>query len=192
MPVGPNDLTTLAAAKAWIATATMSSVDDGVIQEAVTAASQYFLNKVGRPSMSTVTSFTQRYNGNGNQQLFPLQDPIISISSLTVGCRSYPPSNGVAPGYLIDASNKSIYLIASRFDRGIQNVVLTYSAGFTAVPQDVATSVEMLVAQMYKRRSNVDQASVAMPQGGGTTSYRSWEADPFVMRTIQYWTPMHR
>lgn len=192
MAAAPNDLTTLAAAKAWISTAAMSSVDDNTLQAAITAASQYFLNKVGRPSMSTVSSFNQRYNGNGNQQLFPLQDPIVSVTSLTVSGRAYVESDGVAPGYLIDSSQKSLYLISAVFVRGIQNVVINYSAGFTAVPQDVATSVNMLVAQIYKRRSNVDQSSVAMPQGGGTTSYRSWEADPFVMQTVNNWTMLHR
>lgn len=194
MSAGPNDLTTLASAKAWISTSIgVTTVDDAVLQEAIAAASQYFLNKVGRPNMSTVQTYTQNYNGNGNARLFPLQDPIISVTSLSVSRVSVAASSGwPSPGYLIAPDFKSIYLLGNLFCRGIQNVALAYTAGFTAVPQDVATSTEMLIAQIYQRRQNVDKSSIALSQGGGTTSFKSWEADPFVMKTIQYWTMLHR
>lgn len=74
------------------------------------------------------------------------------------------------------------------FARGIQNIQVAYTAGYPATPLDVTMAVTKQVAITYKRRSWVDQKSIILPQGGGTTTYRDWELPPDIEHVLQLYT----
>ena len=148
------------------------------------------------------TTYSETYNGNGKNQLFLKKRPIQSVTSLQIGnvvipaCPNGPAGVNTA-GYLIADDKKSLYIrngaygftsVASFpgfgrwcFARGLQNVFVTYSAGFSSTPPDIELEVIVQVATNYKRKSWIDQKSQALANGAGTVSYRDWELPPSVL-----------
>jgi hypothetical protein len=161
----PIDLATLQAVKDW-ANIT-SSAGDSSIQRCLSAWSVNFLRMTGRgprdnqiPTMSPFNqpvSYTEIYNGNGNNRLFLRNWPINSVSSLNIFGSAIPaqsvPGSG-ATGYAVDDQGRSIVIVNSAigssgftlyaggpgfprlsggggFPNGVQNVAVDYIAGFT-------------------------------------------------------------
>jgi len=209
MAASPQDLTTLADVKAWLAIT--ASSDDAVIQETITAASLYWLWRTGRDSLNTIATYTERYDGAGRSRQFLRNSPVTAVTSVTIDGVVIPQSTDfVTPGWVLDQSGKSVALIGSWgggvryagsygftgtnyrtggfiFREGIQNVLVVYSAGYNGAPLDVQTAVKQHVAVNYKRRQWIDQASQVMTQVG-TTTYRNWEIPPEVERVILAYT----
>lgn len=182
------DLTTLANVQAYLGLP--SGPADAILASMITGASQYWLTRTGRDSLNSVASYSKRYDGSGSRRQFLRNSPITAVSLLQVGSVVIPPSTDyISPGYVIDQSGKSIAIIAvgptGLFWRGIQNVLVQYSAGYSAVPADVQDKVTQMVAVNYKRKSWIDQASQQLAAGAGTVTYRGWEIPPEVERVIQ-------
>ena len=189
MPGTPNaiDLITLSDAKAWISTAMPgATVDDLVIQSCITGVSQYVITQTGRLCLSDIKSFTDRYDGNGNDLLLLRQYPIVTIQSLTVGTQTIAQSpDYVQTGWAINSTKTGIVLLGgcSRFCKGRMNVGISWTAGYNGAPYDLQQAVMEIVAQDYARRSTVDSASIIIPQGG-TTTFRAWAIPPKAQSVI--------
>jgi hypothetical protein len=171
------DLTTVANVKAWmIGQITESSTQDAIIQSAITAVSADFIRRCGRgpqngavPTQSLfneAVSFSETYNGNGNERLFLRNSPIISVQSLTVNGNAVAASSGSGfAGYAIDGSGKSLVLLGGgyaftpqvasfgnlyntfygpRFPRGTQNIAVSYMAGYAA--QSITNELQAIPA----------------------------------------------
>src|SRR5690348_11499821 len=114
----PLDLATLQACKDWIGI--LNSASDSKIQRCLTAWSINFLRMTGRgprnnqiPATSPFnqpTTYSEIYDGNGNNELFLRNYPINSVSSLTIFGSAIPaqsqPGSG-ATGYAIDDQARS-------------------------------------------------------------------------------------
>jgi hypothetical protein len=179
------DLTTVADVKEYVKIEGTSG--DDLLQMIITGVSRYWLTRTQRASLNSIVSLTERYDGPGGQDLLLREFPIISIASVTVGGAPIPPSpDYIQSGWVINESQDGLALLGSYyFNRGRLNIGVNYQAGFTETPADISDAVIKQVAQNYKRRNTTDQAMVALPSGGGTTAYRSWEVPPDVERVIQ-------
>jgi hypothetical protein len=115
----PIDITTLAAVKAWAAI--QSSNEDQIVQDAITAFSNYVLNFTGRgnadgsvPSTSpfnAVVSYDEFYDGNGNDRLLLRNWPIVTVTSVKDSGVTIPASSSTtSPGYTIDQDRKFLVL----------------------------------------------------------------------------------
>lgn len=99
----PNviDLTTVAAVNAILQQG--ADVDATLIQTEVTAYSQNILTRTGRSFLSGVRLYSERYNGNGSQELPVRNYPILAISSVMVNGIAVPASpDYIQSGYVID------------------------------------------------------------------------------------------
>lgn len=159
----PLDLTTLANAKAWIVI--KSTDDDVLLQRLITSSSRFMQSWLNRklPSMS----YTSKHNGNGNTVMHFNNYPVTAVASLQIGTQVIPASDGQSSGYLFD--EKFLYLIGYRFDKGPQNVAMTYTAGYAAIPYELEQACIELVALRYKERERIGQVSKSL--GGEVVSY---------------------
>jgi hypothetical protein len=157
--VNANALADLASTKAYLKIPTATTTDDDLITSLINACSTAIENYCRR-TFSQITYTDEMYDGNNSRYLNLKNYPVISVSSVKV--------NGV----LIDSSqyvckkdsgvlarvgpypNTFTGLSMSRFqtvwNRGDWNIAVTYSAGFTAIPDDVALALKMYVASIYK------------------------------------------
>ncbi len=190
MAANPIDLTTLADVKLYLGIKTTETADDAILQSLITGASQYWLDRTVRGSLNSVENYDERYNGNGKQELMLRYYPIVDIALLSVGPFTIPRSADYQQfGWALNDQRDTVILIASAFVGGLRNVHVAYSAGFEETPYDVAEAVTKQVGVNYRRRKTIDQDSLALPEGGGTTRWRSWEVPPEVERIIQIYKP---
>jgi hypothetical protein len=153
----------------------------------------------------TPQAFNENYDGNGNSRMYLRQTPIISVTSITANGIAVPASSGYPYyGYVI-GDNKYIGIIGGSsnypynysvsgsyrmfgassggFPRGMQNINVQYTAGFTGVPFDIERACCKVVAINYRRRAYADQKSLFTPEG--TLAYRDWEFPPEVCSVLE-------
>lgn len=136
----PGDLVTLQQAMPWLG----QTVDpNGIIAGLISAVSTQIQNFIGYQVAET--TYTRTFNGKGGSKLLLPDRPVITVTALTIDLVSIPLAVPPASGFLNDA--KFVYLYGgpspshfncwNSFNRGSQNVTVTYTAGYTTVPYDI-------------------------------------------------------
>jgi hypothetical protein len=164
----------------------------------------------GNPFLEAVT-YTDTYDGNGHEKLFLKNSPIQTITSLQIGPTVMPLSTGFSSfGGAVGGTRDYIYInvgggVTASFDTiypfsypyfcrnifppGIQNIFVTYTAGFPGgTPPDIYQFALETIALNYMRKNWIGLQSKAMANGAGTTSYKDWEFNPFGKRTLMNYT----
>lgn len=153
-----GDLTTLAVVKGYLpGLDVLDTTYDDLLTRLITAVSAQFANEVGRDLASVEA--TEVYNGHGRQRLTPWRWPITAVSTLTVDGESIAARASVTEsGYVVD-DGTSVCLVGYWFTRGVQNVSLKYTAGFTTIPEDIQQAVVKMVALQFRDKDRVGQGS---------------------------------
>lgn len=167
MSAGVDDLCTLAELKAWLPN--QSNNDDTNLQSLITNGSFFILNEyLNRPHIlaSVLGSITETYDGTGTDHLLPRNFPIISVASVTIDTVAISQAaSTVTSGFLWD--QRRIMLRGFRFSRGLQNVSITYTAGYSSVPIDLKQAAIEAFALTYRQRPHIGEKSNSM--GGQVT-----------------------
>lgn len=149
-----SDLCALADVKAFLGITT--TANDAVLSALITNVSAAIESYCNRTFAST--SYTETRNGQGGCRLFLANGPVTAVASVSVDGVAIPPApDALSSGYLVDAN--TVYLRGYCFTRGVQNVMVTYTAGFAAVPGDVAQACIESVAAHFAKRDRIDKAS---------------------------------
>jgi hypothetical protein len=189
MATSPTDLTTVGAVAAYMAMQSpITPNTTAQLQQLVSAASLYITTYCSVDNFNSAT-YTETLSGNGRDRVFTRNWPITAVSSVTVNGQAIPASTGFgSPGYLFDntsilirpgqgsamAMNFNVYPGSSWFFyKGIANVVVTYTAGFTTIPADLAQCAIEIAATSYVRSQNVYKKSIGSGVAGahGTTDF---------------------
>jgi hypothetical protein len=212
-PTNAIDFVTLPQLKSWIESAGANpSPDDAVLALLITAVSQDMLTRMSRTTIFSA-DYQEWYDGTGSATQPVDQWPITAVNTLKVnGVVIEPSSDHLQPGYIISRDQRFIQLVGSSglvpgfgfggggisasfsrrcgnvFTQGIGNVYVDYNAGFTSVPADLSEACLLMIDQDYRRRGWVDKAQIAIPQGGGTTTYRMWSIPPRAQEIIERYT----
>lgn len=155
-----NDLTTLANAKDWLGIATGDTSQDARLARLVSAVSTQVQNRIGYLALSQ--SYTETRNGSGKAVIAFENPHVTAVASVTVDGAAIPARTSVtAAGYTLDPD--LLYLVGWCFTKGVQNVVLAYTAGFAAIPLDLEQAVlEVIqVKSDAKKLGNVSSKTLA-------------------------------
>lgn len=129
-----GDLTVLADVKSWInpnPATPMQPIDDGLLARLISASSNHIKRWISRDVF--MTTYSERYNGLGGTRLTLRNAPVFSITSLVIGSTIVPASpDGITSGYMFE-ENGTIFLIGYAFPRAMQNIAVSYIAGFFQV-----------------------------------------------------------
>lgn len=161
-------LTTLANAEAWIGELTpgLSSATDAIVQRFINSASGAILAYLNRPNLLPA-AYVETRDGTGGPRLMLRNWPVLSVSALTIDGKSVlagtysgtpsPSSDGWA-GYFFSAwdgfpPGRRVNLEiggALRFLRGMQNVSVSYKAGYQVTNEAATVSAgSVTTAQPY-------------------------------------------
>jgi len=130
------NLTTVAAVKSYLGVTT--SGQDTLIGQLITRESAFVEQWTGR-TFPSVTNTSKRLNGTGTTRLVLPDNPILSVSALSIGGTAIPASaDGIQAGYLFD--DTCLYLVGGiggigwgdRFPQQPQGVVCSWVAGYQA------------------------------------------------------------
>jgi Phage gp6-like head-tail connector protein len=161
-----GDLTTLADVKTWLQTGQTAfpATDDALLSRLITAASQYIQIWLNRQIVSA--DYLEARDGSGGHTLQFACVPVTAVLSLTVDGQAVPPASSVtAAGYTFSSTQLSVH--GYRFNRGAQNVIVSYTAGYSMTPPEVAQACIELVALRYRERSRIGELSRSL--GGAET-----------------------
>lgn len=118
----------------------------GVIPLLVSAASAQIQNWIGYQIAQA--SYTRTFNGSGGRTLFLPDRPVVSVASVTVDGISIAASTSpTTPGFVADG--KAVYLRCYEFCRGVQNIVVGYTAGFAKTPPDLQAACLNWVSSLF-------------------------------------------
>ncbi|NTF67968.1 hypothetical protein [Rhizobium rhizogenes] len=133
MAAGPNDLVTLDQAYAWLGITPGS--DDVNLQLAISAYSQLISTWCSRAFV--VSSFSEVYDGRDNARLMVKNYPISAVASLAInGIPVLQATSTFGPGFLFN--KRSVDLMGGAiFYRGLENIAITYTAGYDPIPYDL-------------------------------------------------------
>jgi hypothetical protein len=137
--------------------------DDVTLQSLISNASLQVLQYIERPHIlsSVLGPLTENYDGNDSDRLLPRNFPIISVSSVSIdGVSIQAATTPTTAGYLWDG--RRILLRGFRFCRGVQNVQLSYSAGYPSVPLDLKQAAIEAFALTYRQRVRIGEKSNSM------------------------------
>lgn len=133
-----------------------SSATDGVLTTLIGNVSAAIESYCNRTFASA--SYTETRNGQGGWRLFLANGPVTAVASVSVDGVSIPAApDALSSGYVVDQN--TVYLRGYCFNRGVQNVTVTYTAGFASVPGDVAQACIECVASHFAKRDRIDKAS---------------------------------
>lgn len=176
----PIDLTTLADVKLFLGET--SSASDGILALLITAASQYVATYCNRVFQSA--TYSEVYDGTGTSILLLRQKPVTAVTSVTVTGTAWNATASIyANGYTFDGINGVLYGMGGNYFPYIRrSVQVVYVAGYAVIPTDLSEAVNEMVADKFKRRSNIGVA--ARQIAGETISYTSGDVPKLAQRTL--------
>ncbi len=181
------DLTTLDNVKPWLQTgqAAFPDTDDVLLARLITAASRFVETWLKRQIASA--DWQEVRDGTGGQRLafgnFPVTAVLaVSIDGLQIPAA--PADGGFDVGYVFTPTE--LALRGYVFTRRPQNVMITYTAGFSPTPPDIAQACIELVCQRYRERTRIGEVSRA-GGGGETVTYSQQDmSDDVKLLLAQY------
>ena len=156
------DLTTIAAVKQYLKVdqAEDPAKYDAELTRLISSVSQQARTATGRALDVPAAQRVETRDGDGRCVLLLAEYPVTAIASVTVDGTAIPvrPS-ATESGYVIgDAEIGKLVLVGYSFTRGVQNVIVTYTAGYAAIPQDLEQAVIELVALGFKDEDHIGQS----------------------------------
>ena len=174
----PADLTTLSDLKAWLSIPLSTTTDDALLTRLITAASKYIQSWLNRTIASA--TYNETRDGNGGTRMLLGNYPVTGVAALSIDGIAISPSAGPGqPGYVFN--QYSISLIGYRFTRDYSNVAITYTAGYSSVPQELAQACIEMISLRYKERDRIGLVSKGL--AGETTAF-SQKDMPASVQTI--------
>lgn len=166
MAAAPDDLCALSDLKSWLPN--IGNNDDVNLQSLITNGSVEILTYLNRPHIlaSVIGSLNETYDGNDSDRLLPHYFPIVGVTAVSVdGVAIQPSTVAFVSGYLWDS--RRVMLRGFRFCSGVQNVQISYTAGYAAVPLDLKQAAIEAFALCYRQRTHIGEKSSSM--GGQVT-----------------------
>lgn len=145
------------------------------------------------------TDYIEKYNGTGKNFLVLSQFPINSVSKLEI--YEGLDSNGdeiwteqvQGTDYdrlIIPTTKETVFLDGNVFSKGIQNIRITYNAGYTIIPNDIQQACKKLMVIYYgqvRKMRSLGINSVTQSNGAsGTISFDKDEEDR-ILKSIEYY-----
>lgn len=107
------------------------------------------------------TYTTETYDGTGTKQLWIRNPPIISITLITVDNETISEATDYDDydGYRIEPQvnghkMEGMLYLSNGWDKGEQNVEVTYSGGYTTIPDDIRRAAVMMIREWYNMYRN--------------------------------------
>lgn len=191
---------TLAQVKTFLSITSTS--DDAQLQAFLDSAEAMWANRIG--PIATTTSYDERYDG-GNATIVLRHVPVLTVTAVVESygsnwsktlTQAQPDSGtGSAYDYSVDLVTGLLIRravgVAVPFIQGIQNVHVTYTAGFASAPGDIVEAISLLVEHKQQARRGAMPLAVGQQGGNDTWNPAMGFAWPHRVQEIAaaYYTP---
>jgi len=172
---GANDLTTLDAAKGYLRLEG-TNVGDDIIESLITSVSAFIETYTNR--VFAETDYEEVRDGIGcfAQRMAFANYPVSAVSAVTIDGVAIPAAASFNDtGYRFDS--QIIVLNGYSFSKGNLNVTLSYTAGYSTIPYDLAQACNELVGLRYREMERIGQVSKIIQGENVTFSKDAMPAD---------------
>ena len=121
------------------------------------------IEKICQRRFKQTTYTTETYDGTGTPQLWIRNPPIISVDLITVDNETISLATDYDDydGYRIEPqiNGHKMYgmlYLSNGWDAGEQNVEITYSGGYTTIPDDIRRAAVMMIREWYNMFKNTE------------------------------------
>lgn len=160
------DLTTVQAATAYLQAAGLPVPAD--LEDLITGVSAEMQSFASRNFVSQPYSVT--LSGQGGDRLNLPNTPISSVESVAVDGLNIPSAgNPTSFGFVF--SETQILLRGYRFCRGVQNIQIAYTAGYTPVPADIARAANEGILAVAAALDAGDPRAISLKAGGSAITF---------------------
>lgn len=142
MPLSPNALTTLSAAKDYLK---ITDDSQGEIIESLINAVSHQIERYCRRNLKERVYIDEEYDGTNSANLLLGQYPVSSISSVKIDDVIIDASE-----YKIRKNMGSLVRLNSNWPNGVLNIKVSYTAGYNPVPEDLELACKHMVMFYYK------------------------------------------
>lgn len=152
----------------------------GLLESYVNAATEVVHRHLRRKVRSR-TFTDEKYNGSGRQMLLLRQWPVTALTAVKWLTNVDPDvweAQSITRFVTDDPSYGGITDRLYRFPCGVQNVAVTYTAGYTTVPPQIKLAAKLIVRHMLQLPDQGIQRIAAISQGGATTTFRYDDMPP--------------
>lgn len=173
-------LTTLENVKEYLQIDAEDTDADALLQRMIDAASVTIEKYCQRKFLQA--NYTEVKDGTGQPRMTVRNIPMTAVASVTVNDKPIPvrPS-ATGNGFVFD--EYGVKLTGYTFTDGYQNVVIQYTAGFAAVPDDVDMACCELVGLRYKTIDRLGVSSKSL--AGESISFNMGDFSDPVRRTLE-------
>lgn len=163
---------------AWPGFAAIGAGEQAALIAAVSAAAETFCRRV---LSGGVLAYTERLDGKNRGRVWLRNRPVVAITSITINGAALANPNGDA--WTLDGESGELLLGDGRYDprfapwfpTGRGNVVVSYTAGYAAVPDDVKRAAifwikhyaNALAADSSKQSETIGDYSYTNAPGAG-------------------------
>lgn len=178
-----GDLTSLADVRTWLQTGqnAFPITDDALLSRLITAASHYIQTWLNR--QLALADYSEVRDGTGGETLQFACFPVSNVIMLTIDSQVVPRAlSSRGAGYNFTSTQLSV--CGYRFNRGIQNVTITYTAGYATTPPDIAQACIELVALRYRERTRIGEVSKSLG-GAETVTYSQKDLSDAIKTLLQ-------
>ncbi len=167
------NLTTIGNVKEWLGLD--SCDDDALLTRMVSALSRYIQSWLNRDLLTA--SYSETRDGSGSRKIMMSNYPVTAVSSLTIDGLAIPQAvDSRGSGFMI-TPNLIVLVGGYAFTQGMQNVVISYTAGFAVTPPELEQACIELIAMRYKERDRIGQVSKSIGGETVTFSQKDFPAD---------------
>lgn len=150
---------------------------DELLLQLIDIASAQIETAAKRSFTQVLTITGELHNGNGTNILQPRHTPIVAVSALSIDGVAIDPSDyAVLPEYVqlkqVQEYSARLRGVQQLFGEGSQNVSLSYTAGYAAVPQLVADACVMQVQYLRNVGSHIGIRSESNNAADFSTQYK--------------------
>ena len=179
MSVAASSLITAAQFKTYLGPEYSGTLNDSLFELLIDSVSEVFNSRTGR-MLAKTTHTDQYFDGNGKQDLFLPNYPVISITSIYED--GVLLTEGEDGDYVVDYAGGVVSRVRGTWLRGRQTIKITYAAGYvvqgaspvageTALPADLKLGCMMQVAREWKKTQGSEWGETSRSFPDGSTSH---------------------
>lgn len=157
--------------------------DEQLLLALCAAAESFVLAQISMTSFE-IEPKTEVYNGCGSSRMVLDRRPVVAITNVTVDGVELPAAvQWNDTGWVFDGT--MLYLRGYKFTPAVQNVSITYTAGYAVVPEDLKRAAVDIVAEKYQRRTR--QGITSKSIGTESITYGQNDITPFAKQVFAHY-----
>lgn len=178
--------TSIPAVKSYLRIPSTNVDDDGLIRSLVDAVNMELAQSLQRNILSA--DYTDIRNGTGTKSLVLPNYPITAVSSVEIIAQPLqpgliPPPAVLTFGIQFTFDDYGLRYIGGVWPKGTANIKVSYTAGYAAMPGDLAHAGAKLCAMRYRELERLGQKSKSM--GGEVVTYDVSDMPADVLAIVQ-------